>query len=238
MNAQEFGDGLVPLQTIDGVSYAVALTTHPWDLPADALAISVGASYGGVGEAMQEEFPRAAWRRVDLGSITAAEPAVLDLSAHTGGRRLRLAVLATPHDRSNGDYPTADAITTATTTAITTAASAGASAVALPLFATGRLGLDASIAARAVIHGALAAKSDVREVILFSDYSVNVDAIRKQWAAYVPGSAAFPEPESTASEPSPVPGCRCSPTTSSLVVSPATWSTRTRASRWPMTTSA
>lgn len=204
MSALELGDDLVPLQTVDGVSYAVALTAQPWDLRVDALAISVGAVYGGVGDAMQEEFPRAGWDRVDLASITPAEPAVLDLSAHTSGRRLRLAVLATPHDEDSGN-PTLDAITTATTTAITTAASAGASAIALPLFATGRLGLKPSIAAHAVIRGALAAKSGVREVILFSDYSDNVDAIRKQWAADAPGSAAFPEPGTTVPEPSPVP---------------------------------
>ncbi|MBB5858151.1 P-loop NTPase fold protein [Amycolatopsis umgeniensis] len=203
MNAQEFGDDVVPLQTVDGVSYAVALTEQPWDLPVDALAISVGALYGGVGDAMKEKFPRAAWRKVDLSSITTAEPVVLDLSAHTGGRRLRLAVLATPHDKYND--PTPDAITTATTAAIITAASAGVSAIALPLFATGRLGLQASISARAVIRGALAAKSSLREVILFSDYASNIDAIRKQWATDVSGSEALSEPDSIVPEPSPVP---------------------------------
>ncbi len=205
MSAPEFGDELVPLQTVDGVSYAVALTERPWDLPVDALAISVGATYGGVGDAMQDEFPRAGWRRADLGSVTPGEPALLDLSAHTGGRRLRLAVLATPHDKGRRNEPTPDAITTATTAAITTAASAGATAVALPLFATGRLGLAPATAARAVIRGALAAKTPVREVVFFSDYGDHIDTIRKQWAADVPGSPAFPPPGTTAPEPSPVP---------------------------------
>ncbi|MEV6906036.1 P-loop NTPase fold protein [Amycolatopsis sp. NPDC051071] len=199
MNAPEFGGELVPLQTVDGVSYAVALTRQPWELPVDALAISVGATYGGVGDAMQEEFPRAGWRRADLGSVTPAEPALLDLGKHTGGRRLRLAVLATPHDKGRRNDPTPEAIATATTAAITTAASAGATAVALPLFATGRLGFAPVIAARALISGALAAKTPVRKVVFFSDSGNHIDTIRKQWAAGVPA------PGTTAPEPSPAP---------------------------------
>ncbi|MFJ7214282.1 P-loop NTPase fold protein [Amycolatopsis sp. NPDC098790] len=205
MSAQEFGDDVVPLQTIDGVSYAVALTEQPWDLPVDALAISVGAGYGGVGDAMQEQFPGAGWQRVDLDSITPANPAVLDLSAHSGGRRLRLAVLATPHDKDKRNIPTAAAITAATTAAIAAAVDAGATAIAVPLFATGRLGLAPSLAAFPVIRGALDHKAGVRQVIFFSDYSANLDALRKEWAAGVPGAAAFPAPGTIAPEPAPVP---------------------------------
>ncbi|SEF21924.1 KAP family P-loop domain-containing protein [Amycolatopsis pretoriensis] len=206
MSAQEFGDDdLVPLQTIDGVSYAVALTEQPWDLPVDALAISVGAGYGSLGDAVQDAFPGAGWELVDLDSVTPAQPITMDLPARTGRPRLRLAVLATPHDKGRRNDPTPSAITTATTTAITAAAGVGATAIAVPLFATGRLGVPASVAARAVIEGALAAKSGIREVVFFSDYSLNVDAIRKQWAADVPGAAAFPAPGTTAPEPAPVP---------------------------------
>ncbi|VVJ19111.1 Uncharacterised protein [Amycolatopsis camponoti] len=202
MSAQKFGD-VVPLQSVDGVSYAVALTQQPWELPVDALAISVGATFGGVGDAMQEEFPHVAWGSVPLKSVTPESPALLDLSAHTAGRmvRVRLAVLATPHTAGMRGEPTPDAITTATTAVITTAAGAGATAVALPLFATGRLGLEPRVAARALIRGALAAKSTVREVVFFSDYGMNIDAIKEQWAADVPGAAAF-EAKRTADPPS------------------------------------
>ncbi|MEV6644955.1 P-loop NTPase fold protein [Amycolatopsis sp. NPDC051371] len=202
MSAQEFGD-VVPLQTSDGVSYAVALTQRPWDLPVDALAISVGATFGGVGDAMQEEFPRAGWGAIPLESVTPDSPALLDLSAHTVKRMLRLrwAVLATPHAAGMRGEPTPAAITTATTAVITAVAGVGATAVALPLFATGRLGLAPPVAARALIRGALAAKSAVREVVFFSDYGANIDAIRERWAADVPGAAAFEDKRTTAPSP-------------------------------------
>ncbi len=206
MSAQEFGDDdVVPLQTVDGISYAVALTERPWDLPVDALVISVGAGYGGLGDAMRAEFPRAGWEKVPLTSVIPESPALLDLRAYTGDRRLRLAILATPHDQGMRNEPTPAAIARATVAAILTAADDRAAAIALPLFATGRLGVEPSTAARALITGALGAGALVREIVFFSDYGAHVDAIRTQWAAMVHGAPAFPAAGTTPPEPSPVP---------------------------------
>ncbi|MDQ7810377.1 P-loop NTPase fold protein [Amycolatopsis sp. A133] len=180
---------MTPLQTVDGVTYAAALTNRPWELPVDAVAVSVGATFGQAADALEAEYPLADWDSAPLGKIRPDAPALVDLSAQTTGHRLRFAVLATPHTADEDRAVTPDAIATAAETAIREAARAGASAVALPLFATGDLGMVPEVAATALIKGALAAHAAVRTVIFFSLHREQVHTIALQWtAARVPES--------------------------------------------------
>ncbi|WP_328616185.1 KAP family NTPase [Amycolatopsis sp. NBC_00355] len=192
---------VTPLQTLAGVTYSLAVTSRPWELPVDALAVSVGSTYGGVGDAMREEFPEADWNLVVLESITPRSPVLLDLSSHTRvrGLRLRLAVLATPHDGGMFEDATPGAIATATGAALTAASDAGATAVALPLFATGRLGHEPRVAARAMIEGALAVRTSVETVIIFSRSQAQVNAIPKEWPAGLSTTGSRPRAVQSAS---------------------------------------
>lgn len=174
---------VTPLRTVDGVSYGVVLTNRPWDLPVDALAASVGAGFGQLAAALLEVFPDADWDAVSLNTVTPDQPALLDLSAQNAGRQLRLAVLATPHAPDQRNSATPGAVATASEAAILAAAGAGATSVALPLFATGQLGMASRIAADALIEGALAAHTAVRQVVFFSLREDQVDTIAERWAA-------------------------------------------------------
>ncbi|WP_146060452.1 P-loop NTPase fold protein [Amycolatopsis sp. CA-128772] len=179
---------MTPLRTVDGVSYGVALTNRPWELPVDALAVSVGGGFGQLAAALGDVFPDADWDSIPLGKITPATPALLDLSAYSHGLQLRLAVLATPHDPDQDNSVTPQAIADAAQTAILTAAGSGATSIALPLFATGQLGMPAPVAADALLEGALAAHTAVREVIFFSLREDQVNTIAEQWVV-----ARFPK---------------------------------------------
>jgi hypothetical protein len=188
---------VVPLQVVDGVFYGVALTRRPWELPVDAVAVSVGLGFGRVADAMERQFPDADWNSISLGTITPEKPALLDLSAHTGPHPLRLAVLATPHPTGMRNSPTSSAIAAAASAAITTSAEAGARAVALPLFATGQLGMAARVAANALVSGALNASPAARTVIFFSDREDHIQVIVEEWqarAAHIPETTAAADP--------------------------------------------
>jgi hypothetical protein len=127
--------GLVsPLLTTSRLSYGVAVTDRPWELPVDALAVSVGATFGGVGDAIQQEFPHADWDAIPLKAITPATPGLINLTEHVPpSLRLRFAVLATPHGAGMRSSPTTEAIATATAAAISTAAAVP------PVFSTDEL---------------------------------------------------------------------------------------------------
>ncbi|WIX91274.1 P-loop NTPase fold protein [Amycolatopsis sp. DG1A-15b] len=172
---------VTPLRTADGVSYTVALTNRPWELPVDALAVSVGAGFGQLAAAVQEVYPDADWASIDLGRVTPDVPALLELSGPGRGAQLRWAVLATPHAPDQRNSATAEAVATAAKAAIFAAAEAGARSIALPLFATGQLGMAAPMAAEALIEGALAAHTAVSQVIFFSLREDQVTTIAQQW---------------------------------------------------------
>ncbi|MET8853352.1 P-loop NTPase fold protein [Amycolatopsis sp. NPDC004625] len=171
------------LSTADGVSYGVALINRPWELPVEALAVSVGAGFGQLASAVEAEFPDAEWNSIALGEITPEAPALLYLGEHGDGLRVRWAVLATPHSPDELNSVTTKAIATASKAAILAAAEAGATSVALPLFATGQLGMNARTSADALIEGALAAHTAVRRVIFFSLREDQVETIAEQWTA-------------------------------------------------------
>ncbi|MEV4052877.1 P-loop NTPase fold protein [Amycolatopsis sp. NPDC049688] len=172
---------VTPLRTIDGVSYGVALTNRPWELPVDALAVSVGAGYGQLAAEVRQEFPDTGFDVIDLDLVTPHAPAVLDLKGRDEELQVRLIVIATPHSPGGRNSATAEAVAAASEAAIHAAAQAGAVSVALPLFATGQLGMAPQVAADALIKGALAAHTAVRRVVFFSLREDHVDAIAARW---------------------------------------------------------
>ncbi|EOD66369.1 hypothetical protein H480_21827 [Amycolatopsis vancoresmycina DSM 44592] len=180
---------ITPLQTFGGVTYSVALTHRPWELPVDALAVSVGAGFGQLAAAMQEEFPDTDWDSVSLSQVKPGAPAVLPLTEHNEQLQVYLAVLATPHAPDELNSATPQAIATAAKCAILAAAGSGATSIALPLFATGQLGMPPQVAADALIEGALAAHTMVRKVIFFSLRDDQVNTIAERWWA-----TRFPRP--------------------------------------------
>ncbi|MEV6449409.1 P-loop NTPase fold protein [Amycolatopsis sp. NPDC051716] len=172
---------MTQLRTVDGVTYSVALTHRPWELPVDALAVSVGATLGQVAEAVVQEFPDADWASIPLGKVEPDAPGVLHLDGQSGELQLRWVLLATPHASDQRSAPTGTAVAMAAMTAILAAARAGARSIALPLFATGQLGMDPQVAADALIEGALAAHTAVSRVIFFSHREDQANVIAEQW---------------------------------------------------------
>jgi hypothetical protein len=81
--------------------------------------VSVGATLGGLGLAIQEEFPDAYWESIDFSAITPEHPEPLYLhQAKRNTGRLRMAVLATPQEDGIEGSPTLDAVGAAVTAAI------------------------------------------------------------------------------------------------------------------------
>ncbi|KUN80268.1 hypothetical protein AQJ66_26370 [Streptomyces bungoensis] len=137
------------------VSFEV--TDKPWDLPVDAVVLSVGAGLGRLAVAVRGQFPQAPWDSVPFDEITPDRPWRLLLrTRRTPGAGPWLAVLATPHAQG-GSAPTLDSIARATKTAIREAADAGATSVGVPMLATGSLGLPMSTVARVAVPTAVSA---------------------------------------------------------------------------------
>src|SRR3954466_15164984 len=107
---------MTQLRTIDGVTYSVALTHRPWELPVDALVVSVGATLGQVAEAVVQEFPDADWASIPLHKVEPDAPGVLDLDGQSGELQLRWVLLATPHASDQRNAPTGTAVAIAAMT--------------------------------------------------------------------------------------------------------------------------
>ncbi|HEX6754338.1 MAG TPA: P-loop NTPase fold protein, partial [Mycobacteriales bacterium] len=143
------------------LSCAVAVDEAPWDLPIDALVVSVGpAGFGDLGNTLLERHPEADWESVDLQAIVPDKPVLLPVE---GKRGLRTVVLATvrplPLGRMGGiEAPvTEDTIRRAVVAALTAAAArAGARTVGLPLLSGGAAGRSAPEAADVVVPEVLA----------------------------------------------------------------------------------
>ncbi|QKV72788.1 P-loop NTPase fold protein [Amycolatopsis sp. Hca4] len=188
MNDAPRAQVITQLRTLEGTSYSVALTHRPWELPVDAVAVSVGGGFGQVADAVQQEFPDADWDSIVLDQVKPGSPAVLHLGDHSSHPQPNMVVLATPHAPDEGNSATASAILTAAKAAILAAGGAGAASVALPLFATGQLGMDPQVAADALIEGAISARAAVDKVFFFSHRQDQVDIIAERWkAARLPG---------------------------------------------------
>ncbi|MDX3192418.1 P-loop NTPase fold protein [Streptomyces sp. MN03-5084-2B] len=179
---------MTQLRILDGTTYSVALTHRPWELPVDAVAVSVGGGFGQVAEAMQQAFPDADWDSIALNQVKPGSPAVLHLGDHSAYPQPNVVVLATPHAPDQGNAATPSTILTAARSAIQAAGGAGAASIALPLFATGQLGMDPQIAADALIEGAIGARGAVAKVIFFSHREDQVNTIAERWmVARLPG---------------------------------------------------
>lgn len=174
------------LGVVNGVTVAVACTRQPWLLGVDSLVVSVGGSLGYLGEALASQFPAfgTVAARIDLASIRASRPlAVKEVGIAMGD--VRFVVLASPHgDNGRADL---DAVRLATHSAVLAAERAGATGVAIPLLATGVLGLDWHACAAAVLPTiTLAAKSlpsgnGLRRIVLFDQTPDVVDDVEQLW---------------------------------------------------------
>lgn len=135
---------------VAGIRCEITRTERPWELPIDAIVVSVGASLGSLGIALQEEFPSSGWRSIPFRTITPERPQVMKLAPPADGNSsLRLAVLTTSHEK--GLNVTMDSIRMATGAALVAAGNAGATSIGLPLLATGVLGFPRDQAARAAV---------------------------------------------------------------------------------------
>ena len=191
------------LGTVEGVSVAVAATDEPWSLEVDALVVSVGETLGDLGVVLAERFPSfdRAVSRIRLGRIQASAPTVL---RPKGIGSLGFVVLASPH----GEHGIVDtsSVVAATRAAIRAAAREGATSVALPLLATGALGLSPREVAAVVVPAVLdllrsPARHALRQVVLFGRSALVVDAVAGQW----PDSDRPPaEPSPTSENPTTV----------------------------------
>ena len=188
------------LGTVDGVSVAVVATDEPWTLGVDALVVSVGGSLGELGAALGQWFPAfaTAIRGLDLSRIPAARPRTIE-PGDVGA--LRFVVLASPHG-DDGEV-SADAVAVATGAAVRAAARAGATGIAIPLLATGVLGLApddvAAVAVPAVVEALRSpARRELRRVVLFGRRAEIVEVVERQWhggghPAAFPQAAAMPD---------------------------------------------
>ncbi|MEV1116747.1 P-loop NTPase fold protein [Actinosynnema sp. NPDC049800] len=170
---------------MDGVLVEVAATDDPWDLGVDALVVSVGGSFGELGAGLAQRFPSFAEmiEGLDLSRIPSSRPRVVE-PADLGS--VRFVVLASPHGADGG--VSEDSVAGATGAAVLAAARAGATGVAIPLLATGVLGLDledvAAVAVPAVVRALRSpARRGLRRVVLFARRVHVVEVVERQWSA-------------------------------------------------------
>jgi hypothetical protein len=164
-----------PAQPLD-ISFQA--TDEPWELPIDAIVLSVGGGLGNLAAAMQRRFPDLAWDDIPLEAITPAHPQVFSLGPRLPTRAW-LAVLATPHDRRQ--QPTFNSIEVATGTAVRVAATqAGASSVGVPMLATGALGYRVSAIAAIAVPAAIAAahQTKLRRLVFLTRNKAQIPIMR------------------------------------------------------------
>jgi KAP-like P-loop domain-containing protein len=140
------GEPLVPLR----ITFEV--TAEPWELPIDAIVLSVGATLGGLASAMRSRFPDLLWDSVNLATITQDKPGLFGLGPRD--RQPWLAIMATPHE-DGGLAPTITSIEVATRAAIREAARNRASSVGIPMLATGALGIPVAAVAAVAVPAAI-----------------------------------------------------------------------------------
>ncbi|WP_077004133.1 P-loop NTPase fold protein [Saccharothrix sp. ALI-22-I] len=165
------------------MSVAVAVTDTPWALGVDALVVSVGGSLGDLGVALAQQFTDFAQAvgRIKLSRIPSRRPRMVEL---TNVGSLRFVVLASPH--GDGGDVSLGSVREATRAAILTADRERASGVAIPLLATGVLGLSrqdvAAVVVPAVVDALrMSAARGLRRVVLFGREPEIVDVVQRQW---------------------------------------------------------
>ncbi|MFE9746023.1 hypothetical protein ACFYOT_14040 [Saccharothrix saharensis] len=174
---------------------AVVATDTPWALEVDALVVSVGGSFGELGAEPARRFPSFARevRGLDLSRIPSSRPRTVE-PGDLGP--LRFVVLASPHG-DDGEV-SEEAVAVATKAAVHAAARAGAAGVALPLLATGVLGLAQEDVAAVVVPALVdalrsSARRGLRRVVLFARREPVVGIVTRQWSGGGPvAEAAFP----------------------------------------------
>lgn len=202
---------IVQLDTVRGTRFELAATNAPWDLPTDALVLSVGPNgLGQLGMDFFGRFPSLPRPSLDaMGStLSPTTPVVSEVNASAGESasstptasaanvspdlRLRLLVYSTirepgsPPDPSGSTPPTIQTIRTACVAAVAAAARAGARAVALPILGTGIGGQQLDVAAQAVLPALRAYADDlamqsVEEIFLVAPDATRAQVIEHEW---------------------------------------------------------
>jgi len=141
---------------IDTATVEFAVTDEPWTLPADAIVVSVGGTFGDLGQALVGQFPDFEWPAL-FDVITPGRPEAVVFRSRRSGEQERpwLAILATPHGAEPD--PTVETIRLATTTAVLEASTAGANSIVMPMLGTGVLGLDLKSVAAVAVPAAISA---------------------------------------------------------------------------------
>ncbi len=151
------------LGTHGGIRYSIARTSEPWQLPIDAIVVSVGSSLGSLGGALRMEFAEAAWRDVPYDHINADRPHILALPPPPGTNPLlRRAILVNPRNEP-GEYSdiTDNSLASAVKSALEAASGLGARAIGLPLLTAGLLGEPVDHVAEIIVPAAVSTM-DVR----------------------------------------------------------------------------
>lgn len=93
----EFDYFVTDYYVVAGIRCQITPTQRPWELPIDAIVVSVGEGLGSLGVALREQFPSKDWSSIPYHTITPDRPHAMKVARPAKGTSsLRLAVLATP----------------------------------------------------------------------------------------------------------------------------------------------
>ncbi len=170
------------------VRCAIARNDEPWKLDIDGIVLSVGADLGGLAQSVRAEFPDAAWEKVNRAEITPERPYVMDLFPASRVTDLRVAIVATPHERNKYGSPSVAAARVATGHAIRSAMDHGVAALGLPLLGTGIDQLNIHEVARGVVAEVVStleaeAGTSLRDLVFLCKDKVTEAVIRNTWAS-------------------------------------------------------
>ncbi|GIF69650.1 hypothetical protein Ais01nite_76850 [Asanoa ishikariensis] len=181
------------LGEVSGVPIHVRVTSTPWDLETDALAISVGASgYGSLGSRVVAQLPEASWPQNRLGELVPDEPTIVEIPL--GKRQLRCVIMTTVREPSRAPFAerpaTLEGVARATASCVRIAGDRGLWPLALPLLGAGSIGMPAVTVAAVMaqsLRSALrsrAADSNRASVVLFCQTAADRQAIEIAWGYY------------------------------------------------------
>ncbi|MBN6039399.1 P-loop NTPase fold protein [Amycolatopsis sp. 195334CR] len=174
------------LGVIGSVACSVATTSRPWALKIDAIVVPVGEGLGELGQALEEQYPTAAWSTVSFDSVVPQLPRAIELP----GPGPRLAILVSSMSAEEQDAATA--VMGAVSLAIRT----GVTALGMPLLTAGLMGNSAAVAAGAVVPAAIASLDGMtgtvlRRLVFFAKSREDTEAIRTAFAGGEPAEAAL-----------------------------------------------
>ncbi|AHH97053.1 hypothetical protein KALB_3689 [Kutzneria albida DSM 43870] len=187
----EANSGLRRLGSISGVNCWIAVSRTPWNLPIEAIVLSVGRGLGDLGAAVANQYRGVDWGRVDYGQIRPDAPELLPLP-EVPGRSLDLAVLASTKP-SPGLDPDASSIRTAARASVL--AASRSRSIGISLLAAGALGFPVTESALAVVTGAVDALHSAEhkalgDLVFLCGEAEASEAVRAAWRTVPPPELA------------------------------------------------